>query len=263
MIPADSAQLDYAKKLNLDSFIVVKFDYNLKKYLDNWLKAGRMTPTNYAIDIKAYKGDTSLISASDTFNTELLFLFGKRADGRYVIVADQNNNKSFTDDSLFVMAGLIPNYVSSRSMLDTLPHVKINNIKAHYNGAIQTLSLNLILKPGIINPDEPSIDVSEVNGMRLILYSFEHVTGLFKYKGKKYKVSVGNQMQPYRDYNQRYIVVKFNPMRKGAVLKDQNPRLLYDKGDTLFSLGKQQFIIKNISPTLDEITIQQLKKKKS
>lgn len=257
---ADSQQSAYAKKLTLDSFMITKFDYNPKKHLLLLLKNGTLSETKYAGAVEAYKENPVHQRIIDSLDTEIIFLVGKRNNGSYVVIADQSNNKSFIDDSIYVFGELPQGHYIGLRRLDTLPQVKINNINALKNGELKTVSWNFILQPALGNIVEQASDLPHSSFMELFLVSVDHFIGQYKYKGKKYKVIVRNRIQARVDDNNKSIIVKFVAKKNNTDFQKHWNRVPeYKEGDTLFQLNNQQFVIETISPHLDYITIQRLR----
>ncbi|MCU7551344.1 hypothetical protein OCK74_19640, partial [Chitinophagaceae bacterium LB-8] len=94
------------------------------------------------------------------------------------------------------------------------------------------------------------------------IISIDYVTGDFKFKGKKYKVAARNELLPYLYFDPQLVMIKFAEAHDTpAFQKTKGEMRTYFVGDTV-QLRKHQFIIKEVSPLLENITIQRLGKTK-
>jgi hypothetical protein len=254
---ADSNQAAYARQLGMDSFKVIRFNHYPSFY-----SASASRIAIYAGDynehlIRVISGTPQKIPI-ENFDTEILFLLGKKSDGSYALVADQNNNKYFTDDQVYVFNNIQENYhVVGTKRLASFPHVTINNVKSYYNGAVSTFSHNLILEPTLFNFDQDS-----ARKLSLSVISAEYMTGNFKFKGKKYRVAVRNALLPHLYFDPQLVKIKFAEAKDTtAFQKTKGDCPTHYIGDTV-QLRNKQFVIKNVSPYLDYLTIQRLRRSK-
>jgi len=254
---ADSSDAAYARKLGMDSFVIARFNHYPTSFRVNTSRIAIYAKDHNEHLIRYVSGTLQEIPFKN-FDTEILFLLGKKSDGTYAVVADQNNNKSFTDDSVFVVNQPQENYfVVGTKRLAGYPHVTIENLKSYYNGEVGTFSLNLILEPYIFN----QFDEDRARRfLSLTVKSIDYVTGDFKFKGKKYKVAARNALLPFLYFDPQLVKIKFADAKDTtAFQKTKGEMRTHFVGDTV-QLRKHQFVIKEVSPLLDEITIQWLKR---
>lgn len=255
---ADAHQASEARNLDMDSFFVGQFNHYPSSY-----SVSAFTNDVYRDASQAYveKHRRTITGSSpdipiENFNTEILFLFGKKKDGSYIVVPDQNNNKTFHDDSVFVFNSINQNFMVSSKGLDSFPHIRIDNVKSYYNNKLQTLSHHLIIEPLLsIDPDEEKRNV-----LSLRVASVEYKTGTFKLKGVKYMVAARNALLPYLYFDPRVIKIKFADTGDSTAFQKVTSRQpTFYIGDTVL-LGKQKIRIIKVSPLLDKITIKALTK---
>jgi hypothetical protein len=258
-VNADAHLANFAGSLGMDSLFVGRFNHY---------------PSSYSVSVftnEVYYGDSQeylenhrrIITGTspdipvENFNTEILFLFGKKKDGSYIVVPDQNNNKSFNDDSVFVFNSINQNFMVSTKGLESFPHIKIDNVKSFYNKKFTTFSFHLIIEPLLsIDPDKEE----NRNALSLRVASVEYKTGTFKFKGNKYQVAARNALLPYLYFDPRVIKIKFaDATDSTAFQKIRSRQPTYYIGDTVL-LGKQKVRILKVSPFLDKITIKALTK---
>jgi hypothetical protein len=259
VVSPDSIQASFARSLNMDSFMMGKLNYYPSSY------------TVFASRVPVYSNDPlddqqknrRIITGTtedipiNNLNTEILFLFGRRNDGKYIVIADQNNNKVFKDDSVYVFNRVNENLIVSTAGLDSFPQIAVENVRSYYNKKIINFTHHLVVEP-ILSYDLNNQEFR--NALTLRVISAEYKTGTFKWRGKKYKVAVRNALLPYLYYDPRAIKVKFaNAADTTAFQKVGGRQLTYYIGDTV-RLGEQNFMIKNVSPLLDKIKISPIKK---
>jgi thiol-disulfide isomerase/thioredoxin len=253
-IPADSAQKLYAQRIGLKDYIVTRFQHRpWEKYYHEW-KEGKRDSASYASLLNRY-GDNDYIPESlPKLDAESNFLFGRKATGEYLLVADENNNNSFSDDSIRT----IKNPIRTNKLTDTetYPIIQIRNLEAFYNGSIKHFNARIEVRPTII------VDSTKTPDTRFYVHSVtsENFTGRFRFKGKTYKVAAGNTKHPVRSNKQEHIKVKFAEGKEdSAFQKYWYTRPEYYKDDTAL-IGKRAFVIKQVSPFFETITLKPLKK---
>ncbi len=102
-IEPGSAQTAFAKKLNLNPFVLSLFDYN------------------------SQQGESTSV---DTHTSKTLFLTGLRNDSVFVI-ADANTNNRLDDDKIIPINKKILESQSTKNLKE-LPIVRVDNLKALY-----------------------------------------------------------------------------------------------------------------------------------
>jgi hypothetical protein len=254
VVTPDSIQALYAKSLGMDSFVVGRFNY----YPSSYTVSASRIPV-YSSDPQEYQQKHRRIITGisedipfQNFDTEILFLFGKKADGKYLVIADQNKNKSFSDDSAFIFNKVNENLIVNTAGLDSFPQIEVSNVKSYYDKKIRTFSHHLVIEP-ILSYDNN--EQENRNALTLRIASIEYKTGVFKYKGSKYKVAVRNALLPYLYFDPRVIKIKFaDAADTSAFQKTGGRQPTYYIGDTVL-LGKHLFKIKKVSPLLNKITV--------
>jgi hypothetical protein len=261
-IQADSSQASFASKLGMDSFVVGRFNYYPSSYS---VAASRMQtqnsdPQEYVKRHQRVVSGTSEEIPYENFNTEILFLFGRKIDGQYLVVPDLNNNKHFSDDSVFVFDRINENQIVSTKGLDSFPHIKVDNVRSYYNKKVRRFSHRLIIEPVLFH------EVGEQenrNALTLRVASVEYRKGSFRYKGKRYQVAARNALLPYLYFDPRVIKIKFADAGDPSAFQKSGGRLpTYFVGDTVL-LGQHQVVIKKVAPLLNKIKFQTVRKKPS
>lgn len=257
-VNADADQASYAKSLGMDSFFIGRLNhypssYSVSAYTNEvYIGDGQEYLEKHRRIINGTSPEIPIVN----FNTEILFLFGKKKDGSFIVVPDQNNNKILNDDSVFVFKTINQNLIVSTKGLDSFPHIKIDNVKSYYNNKLQTFSHQLIIEPLLSIYDDEEINRSSLT---LRVASVEYRKGSFRYKGEKYQVAARNALLPYLYFDPRVIKIKFaDAADTTAFQKVRSRQPTYYLGDTVL-LGKQKVRIIKVSPLLDKITIKAVK----
>ncbi|MBO9683153.1 MAG: hypothetical protein J7502_10885, partial [Flavisolibacter sp.] len=173
-------------------------------------------------------------------------------NGNLTIVADENRNHSFLDDTTRIINTIFPKKIPTIVEVELLPSVRIDGIEEYYKDAKHKSSLPIILFPFVEKNSANQTDTT----FHLGLISGQYFTGTFKYKRKKYEVAVRNSMLPFINYNTRHFDIKLNSFNGDSFSKNTVPT--YHLGDSI-KLGKATFVIKDISPFLEHITMKRAK----
>jgi hypothetical protein len=258
VVNPDSIQSYFARGLNMDSFVIGKINYYPSSYT---VFASRVPvysndPLEYQQKHRRLITGTTEDIPFNNLNTEILFLFGRRNDGKYLVIADQNNNKAFMDDSVYTFNKINENLIVSTAGLDSFPQVAVKNAKSYFNKKVYTFTHHLIIEP-ILSYDLNNQE--NKNALTLRVISAEFKTGTFKFKGNKYKVAARNALLPYLYYDPRAIKIKFADAADTTAFQKINGRqLTYYIGDTV-TLDHHTFKIKKVSPLLNKVTITPLR----
>jgi|GEM_PF-2566991 len=243
----------YAQQLGLDNFIITHFLHRpWEHYYFEW-KEGKKDSASYFALLSDYNQVVNIPANFPKVDGESLFLFGREKKGQYIVVADENNNNSFLDDSVRMVIPITGK--KTEDVIVMLPTVRIKNLQGVNEGNVFTFSVTIELRP-TVNVDTTDTGMSH---LYLNVVSSEYFTGQFRYHFKRHKLAARNTVYPLLSNKQHHIAIKFaNGREDSAFLKHWNYRPEYRSGDTLV-LGRQMFFIKKISPLVSEVTLQPLK----
>lgn len=267
-IKPDSAQILYAQKLGLDSFEVARFIYSPKKYYASWLNRELSDTVERAVMMRYHNIDTAMLykrfsidgadlSANEKIDTEILFLLGKKRNGEFVLVADQNNNKRFDDDSVYRFNNLVSGRYISWDLLKDKPRIQVTNLQIADRNKVHTYARNFILQPSIAV--YYGYSKGYLDFLDLAVITDEFAVGNFTYKGQQFNISATNKLWPFEVPDSKLINVKFG---LGSI-KNSRQNLSYINGN--FSVGDTvvlkpyAFKILSISPVLNTVKIKALK----
>lgn len=252
-ISADSNTAAYARQIGLETYIVTQFLHRPWEQLYQKWKAGRGDSASFAASLRRFMKETAINSALLPLDNESRFLFGRRKSGEYLVVADENNNNTFEDDTL---RSVVPIVGKTKVDNGTSPtNIRITNLKGYGNETVFTFSTVVSLQPMVasVAPRPANYD------FYLNLLSSESTIGHIRHKGKTHLVAMRNCGFPIYNDRPEFEMLKFAAGNEdSAFLKRWNTRPEYRVGDTVV-LGKRVFLIEDASSLHASVTLKRLR----
>ncbi len=242
----------YAQQMGLDNFIITHFLHRPWEYYYFEWKEGKRDSTSYLTSLGHFNEKGNIPVNFPKVDAESLFLFGRKKTGEYIVIADENNNNSFSDDSVRTVIPITGK--KTQDVHATLPAVRINNLQGVNEGNVFTFSTTVQLRPTM------NVDATDTGTPHLYLnlVSSEYFTGQFRYSSKQFKIAVRDKLYPLLSNEPHRLAVKLADGKDdSAFLRQWNYRPEYRSGDTMVS-GRKVFFTKKVSPLLSEITLQPL-----
>lgn len=252
-IAADSSTVAYARQLELEAYIVTQFLHRPWEQLYQKWKDGKGDTAAFGSTLRRFMKEAVINTSLPPVDNESRFLFGRRKNGEYVVIADENNNNSFLDDSLRRVEPIIG---KSKSDMATKPtSIRITNLRGYDKEGVFMFSATVDLQP-VVASEAPRPAYYD---FYLNLLSSESAMGYFRYKGKSHKVAMRNCGFPIFNNKPEFELLKFAAGNEdSAFLKRWNTRPEYRVGDTV-ALAKHVFLIKDASSLQASVTLKPMR----
>ncbi len=239
---------DFSNRNELDTFLTFSYPHTPEEYYYHEFVKGELDTMLFTKEMEYYDIDTSRLRYKK-YDSESLFLMGKKRNGDCVIVADENNNNRFSDDSIHVLK----NWFNSKDKIQSnkLPRVTIKNLVSNYSNNKVTFSQEISLRP--FKKDSTII----INGsfseeMGLYLISSDYLIGRFKAYGVNYKMAVRNLSAKYL-FDKNNTIIAIGRKRQPFVFQvSHDVSSLHRVGETV-NLKKGAIEIKKIKTNGDAI----------
>jgi len=164
----------FAKQYKLDTFLVFSYSHSPEEYYYNQYLSGEISLDFFSKIINLYNIDTLKVRYTQ-YDAQSLILLGLKKNGDCVIVADENNNNDFYDDSFHT----IENWFNENRKLspDSLPYVTINNLISNYNNKKTIFSTSYYIKP-LKRDSSMMLNHKPISEINISLISDEYLYGV-------------------------------------------------------------------------------------
>ena len=231
-----------SQKNDLDTFAVFIYSHSPEEYTYRKFRNGELDSLIFNKTINYYDMDTSKMNYPK-YDAESLILMGRKKNGDCIIIADENNNNQFSDDSVFVFRNWF--YRNERINNDSLPTVTFSNLISNYDNKQIVFSASVRIKP-LKRDTTLKANGRSLLEMRPSLISAGYLMGKFKVNGKKYKIAVRNLSPKYIFDNRNTIIAIAAQKRPFDFQIKRDVSSLYHIGETI-NLGKRSVELNEIS----------------
>lgn len=219
---ADSSDLSFARGIDADTFSFYSFSHRPVEHAYYQRNNSKADSLRYSELLRRRGIATDFVLPSTPSDANTRICFGRRKNGDFFIVVDENNNNQLTDDSIRWVQP-----VRNKKQLDKalLPSFTVNNLQGFGNGVLFSFSTSFSIQPNIT-------EVSQSMLLRPQIRSSGLSEGLFKFRGKTYKLRLRNTQLPIRNFQPQFLYWYVEDLANPMSFATTAEASIYQLGDT-------------------------------